>query len=115
MHFSAANQHLCPLCGRAARIFDHEPGREPRRACSEECHKAINMWGDGLLTAALSDMERAAISETRRPLYDALIKIGCDKAFENCTAEQIDAVIAAVWDGCRASMARQSASGAVPF
>jgi hypothetical protein len=65
--------------------------------------------------AALTYMEKEAIVAARRSLYDALIEIGIADAFNDCTAEQIDAVIEAVWNGLRASMQQQSARGEVPF
>ena len=60
-------------------------------------------------------MEREAVKAARQSLYDALVKIGVEAAFNDCTAEQIDSVISAVWDGLRASMHRQSAKGDVPI
>lgn len=60
-------------------------------------------------------MEREAIKAARRPLYDALLRIGRADAFQTCAAEEIDSVIEAVWAGLRASMSRQSARGDVPW
>lgn len=62
----------------------------------------------------LTQMELDAVRAARRPMYEALVKIGIDHAFEHCTAEQIDSVIEAVWNGLRASMQQQSARGEMP-
>ena len=64
--------------------------------------------------AGLTFMECEAIKAARQPLYDALVKIGVADAFDDCTAEQIDGLIEAVWSGLRASMHQQSAKGQVP-
>jgi hypothetical protein len=64
--------------------------------------------------AGLTHMEREAIVAARQALYDALVKIGVAEAFNDCSAEQIDSVIEAVWSGLRASMQQQSARGEVP-
>jgi hypothetical protein len=60
-------------------------------------------------------MEQEAIRAARQSLYDALVKIGIADAFNNCTADEIDGVIEAVWNGLRASMHLQSAKGEVPW
>jgi hypothetical protein len=65
--------------------------------------------------AGLTHMEREAIRAARQSLYEALVEIGVADAFDACTAEQIDRVIEAVWNGLRAAMHRQSAHGDVPF
>jgi Family of unknown function (DUF6511) len=65
--------------------------------------------------AGLTGMEQEAIRAARQSLYDALVKIGIADAFDNCTADQIDMVIEAVWDGLRASMHLQTAKGEVPY
>jgi hypothetical protein len=59
-------------------------------------------------------MEKEAIKDARQALYDALLKIGIADAFNDCSAEQIDAVIEAVWNALRASMHLQSARGEIP-
>jgi hypothetical protein len=64
--------------------------------------------------AALTYMEREATVAARQSLYDALVKIGVTDAFNDCSAEQIDSVIEAVWNGLRASMQQQSARGEIP-
>jgi hypothetical protein len=64
--------------------------------------------------AGLTHMEREAIVAARQPLYDALVEIGVADAFDHCSAEQIDHLIEAVWNGLRASMHLQSARGEVP-
>jgi len=64
--------------------------------------------------AGLTFMEREAVKAARQSLYDALVKIGVADAFNDCTAEQIDGVIEAVWNGLRASMHQQSAKGEIP-
>jgi hypothetical protein len=65
--------------------------------------------------AGLSHMEKEAIVAARQALYDALVTIGVADAFNDCTAEQIDSVIEAVWNGLRASMQQQSARGEMPI
>jgi hypothetical protein len=67
------------------------------------------------MTEKLTDMEREAIKAARRSLYEALVKIGRADAFNDATAEEMDGVIRAVWDGCRASMNLQTAKGEVPW
>jgi hypothetical protein len=64
--------------------------------------------------AALTYMEKEAIVAARQALYDALVGIGIADAFNDCTAEQIDHLIEAVWNGLRASMQQQSARGEMP-
>lgn len=63
----------------------------------------------------MTDMEKEAIFQARRPFYEALVKVGAQGAFEKLSADQIDSIIEAVWDGLRASMAQQSAAGNIPF
>ena len=65
--------------------------------------------------SGLTHMEREAVRAARQSLYDALVKIGIADAFDDCTAEQIDSVIEAVWNGLRASMQLQSAKGGMPI
>ena len=65
--------------------------------------------------SGLTHMEREAVKAARQSLYDALVKIGIADAFDDCTAEQIDSVIEAVWNGLRASMQLQSAKGGMPI
>lgn len=65
--------------------------------------------------AGLTAMEQEAIRAARRPLYDALVRIGRADAFNACTPEEIDSVIESVWAGLRASMSQQSARGDVPW
>jgi hypothetical protein len=65
--------------------------------------------------AALTYMEQEAIRAARQSLYDALVDIGIENAFDHCTVEQIDHVIEAVWNGLRASMQLQSARGEMPI
>lgn len=60
------------------------------------------------MPAALTFMERKAIADARRPLYEAMVKHGLADAFNNCSVEAIDALIAAAWDGCRKSMQTMS-------
>jgi hypothetical protein len=65
--------------------------------------------------AGLTHMEKEAIVAARQSLYNALLMIGVADAFNDCTAEQIDSVIEAVWNGLRASMHLQSARGEIPI
>jgi hypothetical protein len=60
-------------------------------------------------------MEKTAIRAARQSLYDALVKIGVESAFNDCSGEQIDSVIEAVWNGLRASMHQLSARGEIPI
>jgi hypothetical protein len=62
-----------------------------------------------------TEMERVAIRAARLPLYDGLVKLGIDSAFDSCTAAQIDELIESVWDALRASMQQQSAAGEIPI
>jgi hypothetical protein len=62
-----------------------------------------------------TEMEREAIKAARRAVYDCLVKLGIESAFDNCTAVQIDGLIEAVWDALRASMQQQTAAGAIPI
>jgi hypothetical protein len=64
--------------------------------------------------AGLTFMEREAVKAARQSLYDALLKIGVADAFNDCTAEEIDSLIEAVWNGLRASMHQQSVRGEIP-
>ena len=64
--------------------------------------------------AGLTYMECEAVKAARQSLYDALVRIGVEAAFNDCTAEQIDSVIEAVWNGLRESMQLQSARGEIP-
>lgn len=81
-------------------------------------------------------MEREAIRAARRPLYDALVRIGrvriktvdmgdlpgsrydeipLTAAFDGLSAADIDSIIESVIAGFRASMTQASARGEVPF
>jgi hypothetical protein len=67
-------------------------------------------------------MEKKAVAAARVVLWDELVAV-CDGdqdaplciAFAVCSEGQIDRIISAVWDGLRASMQKQSATGAIPF
>ena len=63
----------------------------------------------------LTAMEREAIKFARRNLYEALVKIGRAEAFNDASADEMDGVIEAVWNGCRESMQQQTAAGEVPW
>lgn len=62
-----------------------------------------------------TEMELTAIRDARASLYNALKSIGREKSFDTATKEEMCIVIAAVWDGVRASMQRQSNTGDVPW
>lgn len=81
--------------------------------CQDAIHTIITR-GNGNMPD-LSEMEHNAIVSARRNLYDALVDIGVSSAFENCSAEQIDYLIEAVWYGLQTSMRQQSARGEIPF
>jgi uncharacterized protein DUF6511 len=115
---------VCVVCGRQ--------GNEPCQwaslvwpTCGAECKAtlagAIASAVNGFLKteigelALLTFMETEAIKDARQSLYDALVKIGVEHAFDDCTAEEIDSVIKAVWDRLRASMHQQSARGEMPI
>jgi hypothetical protein len=71
---------------------------------------------DGLMSEhAKTVMEMEAVKAARLPLYNALVAIGIEAAFDGLSATQIDGIIMAIWDGVRASMHQQSARGDVPF
>jgi hypothetical protein len=65
----------------------------------------------------LSTMEQAAIKESLVPMYEALASRGkgLEKGFDGATKEDMQFVIASVWNALRASMHRQSITGEVPF
>jgi hypothetical protein len=110
---------LCAACGRLSRGFgfqrklDRKLPRYP--ACSLACVGRIEKFVDVRGMLMMTDMEKEAIFQARRPFYEALVKIGAQSAFEKLSADQIDSIIAAVWDGLRASMTQQSAAGNIPF
>lgn len=117
---------LCVLCGRQAGGMFYEPrtekGRARRiyRACGINCllgiEKLVQARKGGWLTmAALTQMEKTAIKEAKRSLYNSLLKLGKAQHFEDCSPEQMDELIEAVWNGLRASMSQQSMVGDVPF
>ena len=111
----------CRLCNREAKLFAHEPGdTRSRDACCAECLQGIDnilnkMGGEAMEQQNLTQMELAAIKDARVSLYNALLAQGIAKPFDDATAEQMDAVIRGVWEGVRASMQRQSATGQIPF
>jgi hypothetical protein len=114
----------CAVCGRQARETCHWASLV-WPCCSAECvaatSNAITSAISGFLTTqieglgVLTYMEKEAISEARRPLYEALIELGIADAFNDCTAEQIDRLIETIWNALRASMQRQSARGEIPI
>lgn len=120
MRISTPKSWSCQICGREAKLFDFAPGRTPRRTCSDECHKAIDVvldeWGGPeLMQHNLTQMEQVAIRAARASLHEALVKIGRAESFNDATSEDMDGVIEAVWNGVRASMQQQSARGEIPF
>jgi len=116
-------QQVCAVCGRQAT----EPFQWASMVflcCSADCArtiaKLIRSAIEGFITeeigvlAGLTYMECEAVKAARQSLYDALVRIGVEAAFNDCTAEQIDSVIEAVWNGLRESMQLQSARGEIP-
>jgi hypothetical protein len=72
------------------------------------------MCGETGIMAVLTHMEKQAAVDSRRALYDALVRMGVAASFDGKTAEEIDALIGDVANAWRASMQRQSNSGEVP-
>src|SRR6516162_164283 len=114
---------VCAVCGRqATEPFQWASIVFP--CCSADCArtvaKLIRCAIESFVTeeigylAGLTFMECEAIKAARQSLYDALLKIGVADAFNDCTAEEIDSLIEAVWNGLRASMQQQSAKGEIP-
>jgi hypothetical protein len=62
-----------------------------------------------------TQMEKDAIKAARLPLYQALVGLGIDSAFNNCSAAQIDGIIETVWDAVRMHMQLLTVKGDVPF
>jgi hypothetical protein len=100
---------VCVVCGRQAT----EPAQWASLVwpcCGTDCIAALTNVIKNRLDrflkreigelAALTFMEREAIRDARRSLYDALVRIGVEAAFNDCSSEEIDFVIEAVWDGC---------------
>lgn len=56
----------------------------------------------------LTDMERIAIKAARPPLYHALLKINRAAGFDDATGDEMDSVIEAIWNACRASLRDQN-------
>lgn len=111
---------LCRVCSGEAKVFCFVPGGKPRRACSDACLDTIDIvldhWGgEDMIQHNLTQMERVAIRSARQSLYEALVKIGRADAFNEASAEDMDSVIEAIWNGLRGSMQQQSARGEVPF
>lgn len=63
----------------------------------------------------LTQMERQAIIDARRPLWDVAKELGLQDTFVNLSPEQYDVFIYSVWLAVRTSMIQQSASGEIPF
>jgi hypothetical protein len=112
---------LCALCGGQAGglVFQYQLDRRfpEYLACSFVCLDAIVQLvteNHGTMPM-ITIMERNAVIAARKSLYEALVSIGREAAFNDCTAEQMDSVIECVWNGLRASMSQQSALGEVPF
>lgn len=112
--------NVCDCCGRMARGYWFRLRLDPRypeyAACSMGCLDAIAssaMENNGVMSKTI--MERTAITEARLGLYQGLVKIGRDNAFETASKADMETVIEMVWDAIRASMHRQSAAGEVPF
>jgi hypothetical protein len=114
---------LCVLCGRQAGGLYYQEWSNRKivyRACGINCllgiEKLVQARKGGWLTmAALTHMEKIAIKEAKRSLYNSLVGLGKAQYFEDCTAEQIDKLVEAIWNGLRASMSQQSMNGDVPF
>lgn len=62
----------------------------------------------------LTHMEKQAAVDSRRALYEALVRMGVASSFDGKTAEEIDALIGDVANAWRASMQRQSNAGEIP-
>jgi hypothetical protein len=117
---------LCVLCSRQAGGLYYEPKHEANRsrriyrACGINCLLAIerivqDRKGGWPSMAALTEMEKKAIKEGKRSLYNSLVEIGKADHFADCSPEQMDRLVEAVWNGLQASMRQQSLDGDVPF
>ena len=127
-HLTSLRQ-VCSVCQREASHDRHQYAADVFPCCSPECVAVVagtvsratkTLHGSEFLKEidtleSLTFMEREAIKAAREQLYDALVEIGIADAFNDCTADQIDLVIEAVWAGLRASMHLQSAKGDTPF
>jgi hypothetical protein len=118
-------RQICVVCQHQATTERYQWASDVYPCCSPQCVEVvagfIRCALDRFVTeeignlAGLTYMEQEAIRAARQSLYDALVEIGIEAAFDHCTTEQIDAIIEAVWGGLRASMHWQSAKGEFPI
>lgn len=112
---------LCQLCKREATIWAAVPEEpKPREACCKECLAAIDIvldeWGgEALMAHNLTAMERQAVKEARDQFFAELKTQGIADRFTDCSADQMDSVIKAIWEGLQKSMRRQAGNGDIPF
>lgn len=111
---------LCDGCGRLARGYWFQlrcdPALPEYAACSMDCLDAIEAnvkENNGKMNK--TQMEANAISAARNSLYTALAEIGRAEPFNDASKEEMEFVIESVWNGLRASMTQQSATGEIPF
>ena len=108
----------CAICRREARGFGYvhqlRPDQYPTyQFCSLRCLDA----GAALAArhSGMTDMERQAIKEARRPFAEALTELGLMEHFFDLSAEQIDQLIEAAVDGFQQSMQCQALNDDLPF
>lgn len=84
--------------------------------CSMDCQTATMLLaGETGHMPVLTHMEKQAAIDSRRALYEALVRMGVASSFDGKTAEEIDALIQDIVVAWRASMTRQSNAGEVPL
>lgn len=126
---------FCVLCDMSARGFvvQFNPGVHLKKAksvaeqqpfpqyaccsigCQEAALKIIVAMRGNMPAGTITAMEKTALKDARQNFADALVAIGALEAFGNQTAENVDYLIYAVWQGLRASMQRQSTAGEIPW
>lgn len=113
----------CMMCGHEATLFVGDPRWSKNhyycgQACCDALEHLLIKFGrefNFMALADLTEMERVAIRDARKEFATALHSVGLLDRFRDCSADQMDAVIEAIWNGLRASMQRQSLNDEIPF